>query len=339
MLSIGSLEIDPPLVLAPMAGLTDSPFRRLIREIGGCGLVVSEFVSSEALVRGIEVELAKLRFDPFERPLAIQVYGSRPGAMAEAAVAVEENGADICDLNMGCPARKVLRGTAGAALMGDLPLATEIIRRVRGSISIPLTVKFRSGLRPGEECDLELGRICQDEGVDAVTLHPRYASQHYGGRADWGRITALKEALAIPVIGNGDVIEGSDAERMLVECACDGVMIGRAALARPWIFADAARVLAGSEPRAQTLAERCRLIRRHVELLAHHFEGRPLLHKLKVHTRWFTRGLPGGRALRQVLSVTAEPDLLRDQIVAFLDEKGAAEAALEGQIVLEPLSR
>jgi nifR3 family TIM-barrel protein len=339
MLSIGPVTIDPPLVLAPMAGLTDSPFRRLIRELGGCGLVVSEFLSSEALVRDVEVERRKLRFHPAERPLAIQIYGSRPEAMAEAARAVEDSGAEICDVNMGCPARKVLRGTAGAALMGDLDRATAIIRAVRRSVAIPVTVKLRTGLRPGLERDLELARICEAEGVDAVTLHPRYASEHYGGRANWHRIGRLKEELSIPVIGNGDVVTAEDAQRMLDACGCDGVMIGRAALTRPWIFVEADAALHGERREEIQLAQRARLVRRHLDLLAESYDGQALLHKLKVHTRWFTRGLPGGRSLRQLLSRSDDPVHLRGEIESFLNDVGAAAAAPEDQIVESPLTR
>ena len=309
-----------------MAGLTDSPFRRLVAGLGGCGLLSSEFISSEALLRNIPAEVDKLRFHDEELPLAIQIYGARVEVMAEAARTVESLGAQVCDINMGCPARKVLRGTAGAALMGDLELARAIIRAVRRSISIPLTVKFRSGLRPPEGSDLELGRICQGEGVDAITLHPRFASQQYGGRADWGRITRLKERLSIPVIGNGDVVVATDARRMLDDTGCDAVMIGRAALTNPWIFGQAADVLVGRAPRQPSPSDRGALIRRHMELLDDRFGGRLLAHKLKVHTRWFTRGLPGGRGLRQVLSRLHDPDQLRAEIEAFVDRFGAPGA-------------
>jgi nifR3 family TIM-barrel protein len=317
-LNIAGLTIDPPLILAPMAGITDSPFRRVVHALGGCGLVMSEFLSSEALVRHIEAELGKLCFDDQEHPLGLQVYGSRPDAMAEAARMVEATGADLCDLNMGCPARKIVRGCAGVALMGDLELARRIIAAVRRSISMPLTVKFRSGLDATRLDDLELGRICEGEGVDAVTLHPRTGGQQYGGRADWGRIAALKERLSIPVIGNGDVREAADALEMLRETGCDAVMIGRAAVANPWIFRQASQVLDGRLPAEPPREERRQLVSRLAELLAESYDERGRLHKLKVFIRSFSHGLAGGRKLRQRLSQVHDADQLAAELEAFL---------------------
>jgi len=320
MLRIGSLTLDSPLVLAPMAGVTDSPFRQVIRSLGGCGLVCMEFLSSEALVRQIGAELEKLPFEETERPISIQVYGSRPEAMAEAARMVEASGAEVCDVNMGCPANKILKGCSGAALMGDLGLAREIIQAIRRSISMPLTVKLRSGLRAGlDDAYLELGRICQGEGVDAVTLHPRTARQQYSGTADWSRIARLKEILSIPVIGNGDVCAPADAERMLATTGCDAVMIGRAALTNPWIFAQCAAHLAGEPWHHPTVAQRHQVVRLHFGLLAASFEDRQLLHRLKSFTGRYCRGLPGARDLRRSLSETSDPDQLRTAVDRFFE--------------------
>jgi nifR3 family TIM-barrel protein len=319
VLRIGSIAVDPPLVLAPMAGVTDSPFRRIVRGIGGCGLVTMEFISSEAMVRGIGVEISKLLFHPTERPISIQIYGSRPEAMAEAARMVVDSGAEICDINMGCPANKIIRGAAGAALMGNLDLARKIIRTVRSCISIPLTVKLRSGLRAPDFRDLELGRICEEEGVDAVTLHPRTAKQQYRGHADWQRISLLKQSLTIPVIGNGDVETPEDAARMLTETGCDGVMIGRAALTNPWIFRQTEAHLAGHSFRQATMAERRDQVRRHFDLLAESFTDKSLLHKLKTFTGRYSRGLVGGRKLRCKLSEINDPAQLRAEVEQFFD--------------------
>ncbi len=317
---IGSLPVDPPLVLAPMAGITDSPFRRVIRELGGCGLVTMEFISSEAVVRDVPAELAKLPFHPEERPIAIQVYGSRPGAMAEAAARAQATGADVVDLNMGCPANKILKGCAGAALMGDLGLAREIVREVRRAVTVPLTVKFRAGLRQDELNYLELGRICEGEGADAVTLHPRTARQQYSGTADWSLIARLKESLSIPVIGNGDVRTPGDALAMFRETGCDLVMIGRAVLTDPWIFQKTADLLATGSWTEPTLADRLAVIRRHFAILAAELEGRELLHKLKVFTGKYTHGLPGGRKLRGRLTEVRDPQELLAAVEAFLGE-------------------
>ena len=242
------MEFDPALVLAPMAGVTDRQFRLILRRVGGIGLVTMEFISSEALTRGNRRTLQMMHYCEEERPLSIQIYGSDPQRMAEAARIVEGIGADVCDINMGCPSNKVLKGCAGCWLMGDPALAGRIISTVRAAISIPLTVKFRAGVREERLNYVELGRICQDEGVDGVALHPRTAKQMYRDRADWSRIAHLKDALTIPVVGNGDVSTADDALRMFEETGCDAVMIGRASMNNPWIYRQAVDLLAGRTP-------------------------------------------------------------------------------------------
>ena len=331
MARIGELEVTPPLVLAPMAGITDSAFRRMLRRLGGVGLVTMEFISSEAVTRGVRSELAKLPFHAEERPISIQVYGSDPVRMAEAARLAEAMGTDVVDINMGCPANKILKGCAGAALMGDLDRAQDIVRAVRRAVSVPLTVKFRTGLREGEATYLELGRICEEEGADAVTLHPRTARQQYRGRADWTRIARLKETLAIPVIGNGDVRTPEDAARMLAETGCDMVMIGRAVLTDPWIFRKTADHLAGRPVREPTLEERLEFVRRHFAILREELEGKVLLYKLKLFTGKYTHGLPGGRELRRRLDAIRTPEELLDAVELFLEARvGAAVTTRTG---------
>ncbi len=317
MFNLAGLTVDPPLVLAPMAGLTDSPLRRLLRSLPGCGLVTTEFVSSEALVREVPAEVAKLVFAPEERPIAIQVYGTRPEALAEAARQVEAAGADVCDLNLGCPARAVMRGGAGAALLARPELVSRLVRAMRAATGLPLTVKLRSGLRPSEPRFLEIARVCEGEGVDGVTLHPRAASVQYGGRADWRQIAELKAALSVPVIGNGDVQTGDDAVRMVRETGCDGVMIGRAAVVDPWVFAAAAACLEGREPPHPTVADRRSLASRHLDLLAAAYKGRALVHAIKVFLRLYTRGLPEGRVLRRRLGGLDDPEALRQALEEF----------------------
>ena len=240
-------------------------------------------------------------FTEEERPLSIQIYGSEPATMAEAARVVEALGADVCDINMGCPANKVLKGCAGAALMGDLDLARRIVTAVRQAISLPLTVKFRLGLDDTRRNYLELGRICEGSGAAAVALHARTARQMFGGEAreQWREIARLKEALAIPVFGNGDVRDAEDALRMMAETGCDGVMIGRAATKNPWIFRDIAARLAGGTLSEPTLADRRRLILDHFRLVAEREASSWALHKLRKFTGWYTYGLPRGRQLRQ----------------------------------------
>ena len=294
-----AVTIDPPLFLAPMAGVTDRDFRLIVRRIGGVGLVSMEFISSRAIVDGNRHTRDLMYFSEEERPLAIQIYGSDAETMAEAAEIVEELGADICDINMGCPANKVLKGCAGAALMGDLDLAGRIIGDVRRRIGIPLTVKFRLGLNHAETNYLDLGRLCEDLGVDAVTMHARTAKQMFRGEADWTHLARLKETLSIPVIGNGDIVVPGDAERLLRQTGCDGVMIGRGATKNPWIFHQIASHLLGEEAPEPTLIDRRDLILGHFHMVAEREANRFALHKLRKFTGWYTHGLPNGKRLRQ----------------------------------------
>ncbi len=321
-----TLTIDPPLVLAPMAGITDGQFRLVLRRLGGVGLVTMEFVSSEALTRGNPRTTRILRYSEEERPLSIQIYGSDPDRMADAARIVEEMGADVCDINMGCPANKVLKGCSGCALMGDLDLARRIVSTVRSAIRIPLTVKFRAGVREAERNDLELGRICEAEGVDAVALHPRTAKQMFGGRADWSRIARLKEALSIPVVGNGDVATAEDAVRMFRETGCDAVMIGRASMKNPWIYRQAAALLCGRPPQEPTLEDRRDLILGHFRLLLLDDEAEPsyVLHKLRTFLGWYTHGLPDGRHLRAEINSLATVPAFLDAVEEFFARALAA---------------
>jgi tRNA-dihydrouridine synthase B len=321
VLTLGRVAVDPPLILAPMAGITDRDFRLLVRRLGGCGLVSMEFVSAEGLLRKSPGTLRMLHFVDEERPLAIQIYGSEPGRMAEAARLVEAMGADVCDINMGCPANKILKGCAGAALTGDLPLARRIVAAVRRSISIPLTVKTRLGLRDDALTFLDMGRQLQEEGVDAMALHARTASQMYTGRARWEEIACLKRALAIPVIGNGDVKAPEDALHMLAETACDGVMIGRASLTNPWIFRQTADLLAGRPYAEPSIAERHRLMRDHFTEVIAREEERAALHKLRTFTGWYTHGIPDGKALRRRLSELHSAQAVLDAVDAFFTER------------------
>ena len=330
MLEIGPLRLDPPLVLAPMAGITDHVYRLMLRRIGGVGLVTMEFISSEAITRGNARQLRKLVFSDEERPLSIQIYGSDPERMAAAADIVEELSPDVCDINMGCPANKVLKGCAGAALMGDLPLAREIVRSVRRRLSIPLTVKFRLGLDDQRMNFLDLGRMCEDEGVAAVAMHARTARQMYTGRADCRRIAELKRHLGIPVVGNGDVATPDDALELFRETGCDAVMIGRATMKNPWIFRQIADRLAGGSPREATLEERRDLMLDHfsaIEATAH--DSREALHKLRTMTGWYTSGLPHGRALRVRISELQTPSDFRDAVAGFFDRLPELSAAPE----------
>lgn len=338
MLRIGRLSVDPPLFLAPMAGVTDRDFRRIVRRIGGVGVVAMEFISSKNLVHGQPVLRQRtrelMRFAAEERPLSIQIYGSDVETMAEAAREVEELAPDLCDVNMGCPANKVLKGCAGAALMGDLPLAARMIRAVRRVVSMPLTVKFRLGLAEDRLSYLELGRICEAEGADAVALHGRTASQRFTGRADWSHVARLREAVSIPVLGNGDVRTPEEGIARLRDGSCDGVMIGRGATRNPWIFRQIAERLArgagrgAGEPSGPTLADRRELVLSHFRSVAERDPERDALHKLRKFTGWYSHGLPDGRELRRKINDLPDVASFLREVEGFFDalEAGAAGA-------------
>jgi nifR3 family TIM-barrel protein len=315
-----SVTIDPPLILAPMAGVTDRDFRLIVRRIGGVGMVSMEFISSRAIVSGHPQLGELMHYSEHERPLAIQIYGSDVETMARAADFVEQLGADVCDINMGCPANKVLKGCAGAALMGNLQLAERMIAEVRRRLSIPLTVKFRLGINDNDKNYTELGKLCEANGVDAVALHGRTAKQMFRDRADWSAIARLKQILSIPVIGNGDVREPEDAIRMFRETGCDGVMIGRAATRNPWIFHQVAARISGGETPEASIAERRDLILGHFRMVAQRDPSRVALHKLRKFTGWYTHGLPHGRRLRQQINSLPDVESFLDAVEKFFAE-------------------
>jgi tRNA-dihydrouridine synthase B len=324
---IGSIRVDPPLILAPMAGITDQYFRRILKRIGGVGLVSMEFISSEALTRGSERTRSMMHFHEDERPLAIQIYGSDAARMSDAASYVQELGADVVDINMGCPANKILKGCAGAALMGDLRLAESIIQACRDRLRIPLTVKFRLGLDDGRCNYLDLGKACEASGADAVALHARTARQMFCGKADWDRIRCLKQTLSIPVSGNGDILTPEDALAMWRGTGCDGVMIGRGAMQNPWIFRQTASSLRGEPVAPVTLEDRRAMILGHFRMLKDQEEERFALHKVRTFTGWYTHGLPNGRHLRQKISSLASVDAFLEAVESFFDSFDSTVAA------------
>jgi tRNA-dihydrouridine synthase B len=341
MLAFGPVQIDPPLVLAPMAGITDHVYRLMLRRIGGVGLVTMEFISSEAITRGNARQLRKMVFSDEERPLSIQIYGSDPERMAAAADIVEELSPDVCDINMGCPANKVLKGCAGAALMGDPELARAIVRSVKRRLSMPLTVKFRLGLDDRRMNFLDLGRICEDEGAAAVAMHARTARQMYTGQADRRRIAELKRHLSIPVIGNGDVATPDDAFALFRETGCDAVMIGRATMKNPWIFRQIGDRMAGRPVREAELGERRDLMLSHFSAIeSTAADPKEALHKLRTMTGWYTSGLPHGKLLRTRISELATPADFRAAVAEFFDglEDPGADPRSGEPIGLAPLA-
>ncbi len=321
---LGALTVEPPLLLAPMAGITDRDFRLIVRRIGGVGMVGMEFLPAKGLVAGDRRTLGLLHFTAEERPLSMQIYGSEPATLAAAAREVAALGPDACDVNMGCPANQVLKGCAGAALMGDLAMARRIVAAVRRELAIPLTVKFRLGLDERRRNYLELGRICEGEGADGVILHARTARQMFRGEAAWEHVARLKDALAIPVIGNGDVRSPDDAVRMLRLTGCDGVMIGRGATRNPWIFRQTAAVLSGGTVTPPSLAERRALVLDHFRAVLGREPASLALHKLRTFTGVYSHGLPAGERLRRQIQQLPDAAALLAAVEGFFAELVAA---------------
>ena len=298
MMKIGNLETKNNIFLAPMAGITDLPFRAMVRSFG-CGIAFTEMVSAIGLVRETQKTLRYIESDPSDRPLGIQVFGNDPEVLAEAALIAERCGADLIDLNMGCPVKKVIKTGCGAALMKNPLQAGAVMREMRKATPLPLTVKIRSGWNAHQVNAVEIGRIAEDSGFDAVTLHPRTADQGYGGRADWGLIGKLKKSLHIPVVGNGDIRTPEDAGAMLSETGCDAVMVGRGALGNPWLIANIISYLNGGTVSFPSLQERETIILRHLETAVASF-GEPVgIRDFRKHLLWYTKGLKGGARFRE----------------------------------------
>ncbi len=298
MFKIRDVCIDPPLVLAPVAGHTDSLFRRVIKGLGGCGLVVSELVSTEGMTRYQDRTSFLTRFEEAERPISIQIFGSDAGRMARAAVMVEEMGADIVDVNLGCPVKKVVRQGGGSNLLRDLPLTEKILRAVRKAIRIPLTVKIRSGWDRNSINALEVLRLAEDCGVDALAIHGRTRSDLFSGSADWGIIARVKERARIPVIGNGDVFAPADAARMFRETGVDGVMIGRGALGNPWLIRQCWDHLSGRESVPLTLEARMDFFVAFLRRISVEVPAPVALGKIKKAGGYLSKGFPGSAHLR-----------------------------------------
>jgi len=324
-LRLGGLVVRPATVLAPMAGLTDSLFRRFIRRLGGCGLVVTELISAEGLVRARRARrrgrtLDYLAFLPEEHPVAAQRFGASPEVMAEAARICQDLGFDLVDLNLGCPVPKVVRGQGGSALLRDLPLLERILRRMRAALSIPLTLKYRSGWNERELVAVEVARLAEDCGLEGVALHPRTREQGFAGRADWSRIAEVKASVKIAVIGNGDVIMPEDAVRLVAETGCDAVMIGRAAATDPWIFRQLSELLATGGYARPSCRDRHALLRDYFELLLASGHGETV-GRMKQFAAYFTHGLRYGARLRSQIFQARDPRQILALVEAFFQSE------------------
>ncbi|MFT4122318.1 MAG: tRNA dihydrouridine synthase DusB [Microbacteriaceae bacterium] len=333
-LRLGPLRIPVPVVLAPMAGITNTAFRRLCREYGA-GLYVSEMITSRALVERTPETMRLIAHHESETPRSIQLYGVDPATVREAVtILVAEDRADHIDLNFGCPVPKVTRKGGGAALPWKLDLFREIVEAaVRAAGEVPLTVKMRTGIDAAHLTYLEAGRIAAGAGVGYIALHARTASEFYSGHADWGAIARLKDAVGeVPVLGNGDIWSGADAVRMMAETGCDGVVVGRGCLGKPWLFAELSAALTGAGRRAEpTLGEVADAFRRHAELLVEFFDSEERgCRDIRKHVAWYFKGYPVGGDVRAALatgSSLAEIDALlgrldRDEPYPGADAEG-----------------
>src|ERR1017187_558060 len=330
---LGSVTVTPATVLAPMAGVTDTVFRRFIRHASlfssagpqdsspdsidsevtnaqsGCGLLMTEFTSADGLARMRETKRRRyLTFYDDEHPIGAQLFGSNPETLAEAAKIVERTGFDLVDLNLGCPAKRVVGSNGGSGLLRDLPRIQEIFKAVRKAVTIPFTVKFRMGWSEKDIVCVDLARMAEGEGLDGVALHARTREQGYSGQAQWEWIAQVKQAVKIPVVGNGDIRTPEDAAAMIAHTGCDAVMIGRAAPANPWIFRQIAQYTATGAYERPTFEDRYRMIRAYFQMLLNEEEATQALPgdarlgdtsgKMKQFATWFTHGVPGGAKLR-----------------------------------------
>ena len=321
---IGGILFDSPFLLAPLAGVSDSPFRRLAREQGASG-VVTEMVSADGLVRGQRPTLDYLRFEPEERPIGVQLFGADPGVMADAARALcalpPHERPDWIDLNLGCPVRKVVNRRAGAALRTDLPLLSEIVRRMTQASTLPVTAKTRLGWDGSSSNVVEVARALEGAGAQAVVIHARTRAEKFGGEAHWDSIGEAKRAVGIPVIGNGDVRGPEDAVRMLETTGCDGVMLGRAAFGDPWIFRRVRAFWERGERLPQpTAAERLGAGLRHLRLLVEWSGPAAATREMRKHVAWYVKGLPHSARVREQVNQTRTVDELAALLRAYLEE-------------------
>jgi tRNA-dihydrouridine synthase B len=349
-LRIGSVEISPATVLAPMAGVTDTVFRRFIRNLGGCGLIMTEFTSADGVLRAKDKKAKRyLHFYEDEHPISAQLFGSDPQVMAEAARLVEGLGFDLVDLNLGCPAKKVVKCNGGSGLLRDLPAIGRIFEAVRTAVKIPFTVKFRAGWNDDEIVCVDLAKMAENCGLCAVALHARTREQGYSGNARWEWISAVKDAVKIPVIGNGDIRSPEDACAMVAQTGCDAVMIGRTAPSNPWIFRQIqqcteslgnthvgpdAPVWAAEHSSAGLLrppapacaynqpsdADRYQMIRTYFQMLIEE-EMPDAAGKMKQFASWFTHGVPGGAALRKAIYESKNERAILARVEEFFEQR------------------
>lgn len=326
---VRDIAIDPPLILSPMAGVTDYVFRRLIKRRGGVGLVVSEFISVEGLTRGNPKSKRQMQFDEEERPFAVQIFGGRPERMAMGAEMAEEVGADILDVNCGCPAPKVVKNGGGSGLLREPDRLEEILKEIKRAISIPLTLKLRTGYSDSSINVVDVAKMAEQCGVEHIQVHGRTREQGYKGLANWDLIRQVKEAVSIPVSGNGDITSIEYGMEKWRESGVNGILIGRGAMQNPWIFRQFEDVLAGREPYQPDLAEKKAVLLEFFEMCLGEMPEIVALGKMKQLAGQFTKGLPGGAAFRQTLYHSHSEQEILDNIEAYFTGLDAGRARSE----------